>query len=187
VRRILNVACHTEQVTEPDRVPASQTPDMTYRGFRGWAICQGVWFLVFVPMLSGLLIYEGFVGAPNVLGGLFGILLLIALAMMLPRIIRGGDVSFRPESLTIRTAWSKTRDVRYDEIRRVDQFVNGLPVLTPTCPSLIRTRGRPLLLNDFRAIGLTRARAARSPKVNTAILRLNEELEARHSSASHAQ
>lgn len=143
-------------------------------------------FLVIVPILSGFLIYEGFVGAPNLLGGLAGIALLLVLALMLPRIWRGGEVSFDTATLTVRTALFWARTLRYDEVRQVDQFVNGLPVLSFTCPSLVRSRGRPLLLNDFHAFGQTRDRAARSPKVRTATQRLGGELRIRRSATPPA-
>lgn len=157
-------------------VSGSSTDPSVYRGCRGWATAQGLFFLFFVPMLSAALIYEGFVGAPNVIGGLAGIVLLVALGIVLPRVLRGGELAFDAEALTIHTAWSPRRTIRYEDITHIEQFVNAFPVFTFTCPSILHRHGRPILLNDFHAVGLSRGRATRSPKVREAIRWLNHEL-----------
>lgn len=128
-------------------------------GFRWPSVVQAVFFGVFGPALGASIIYEGFLGSPNFVGGLFGIALVIASLVFVPRVWRGGWIQFTATGLEVHSAWSRVKSINYGEIERVDVFINWFPIFVIYMPRIVMRTHRPLLLNDFVARALTPARA----------------------------
>jgi hypothetical protein len=139
------------------------------RGFRYWAVSQGSAIAICGIILSWGLIYQGFIYSKDDVPGALGILLLAGLVLLIPRVLRGGEVAFDANSVVIRTAWAPTRRIPRSEIVGFDQHVSASMLLVFTCPRITRSGRRRILLNDFHAFGLTELRATHSPSVTQAL------------------